>query len=46
MQFSAQGIRSAWRDEVVFRQEFVLTLLLGGAWVALVGPALWLRLLS
>jgi len=28
MRYSAQGIRSAWRDEAVFRQELVLVLLL------------------
>lgn len=28
MQYSEQGIRSAWRDEAAFRQELVLTLLL------------------
>ena len=28
MQYSEQGIRSAWRDEAAFRQELVLVLLL------------------
>lgn len=28
LQYSEQGIRSAWRDEAAFRQELVLTLLL------------------
>jgi diacylglycerol kinase (ATP) len=30
MQYSEQGIRSAWRDEAAFRQELVLTVLLAG----------------
>ncbi len=30
MQYSEQGIRSAWRDEAAFRQELVMTVLLAG----------------
>ncbi len=37
MQYSEQGIRSAWRDEAAFRQELVLVLLL-------VPLTLWLQL--
>ena len=37
MQYSEQGIRSAWRDEAAFRQELVLVLLLAPL-------TLWLQL--
>ena len=37
MQFSEQGIRSAWKDEAAFRQELVLMLLLAPV-------TLWLQL--
>jgi diacylglycerol kinase (ATP) len=37
MQYSEQGIRSAWRDEAAFRQELLLTLLLAPL-------TLWLQL--
>ena len=37
MQYSEQGIRSAWRDEAAFRQELVMTVLLAGL-------TLWLQL--
>ena len=37
MQYSEQGIRSAWRDEAAFRQELLLTVLLAPL-------TLWLQL--
>lgn len=47
LQYSEKGIRSAWRDEAKdcgSAAVMVSLFILGGAWVSLAGPGLYLRL--